>query len=80
MAYKTLDDPMVQRFRAKAGEGWIVQDGLDVHPEQAFAQFELFTGRPAPRQLMRETGLRNYRDEQGRKLDESEIQRRLQFV
>lgn len=80
MAYKTLDDPMVQRFRAKVGEGWIVQDGLDVHPEQAFAQFELFTGRPAPRQLMRETGLRNYRDERGRKLDESEIQRRLQFV
>ncbi|KAF1353107.1 type I 3-dehydroquinase-domain-containing protein [Delphinella strobiligena] len=80
MAYKTLDDPMVQHFRAKAGEGWIVQDGLDVHPEQAFAQFELFTGRPAPRQLMRETALRDYRDEQGRKLDEGEIQRRLQFV
>jgi shikimate 5-dehydrogenase/shikimate kinase len=44
IAYKTLNTPLMLQVRDK-GSFWTYLDGLDFLPEQAFAQFELFTGK-----------------------------------
>lgn len=78
MAYKTLKTPLMRQVM-RAGQLWKYMDGLDFLPEQAFAQFELFTGKRAPRRIMREEVLRAWRDEQGNAHPEM-VQRRLQAV
>lgn len=47
--------------------------------EQGIAQFELMTGRKAPRRLMTLEVLRNYEGESGR-FDEKTIQARLDGI
>ncbi|RAR07416.1 quinate pathway repressor protein [Stemphylium lycopersici] len=42
-AYKTLNTPLMQQVRDAPNKLWTYMDGLDFIPEQAFAQFELFT-------------------------------------
>jgi shikimate 5-dehydrogenase/shikimate kinase len=42
IAYKTLNTPLMLQVQASK---YTYMDGLDFLPEQAFAQFELFTGR-----------------------------------
>lgn len=64
-AYKSLNTPLKQQVRDATNKLWTYMDGLDFIPEQAFAQFELFTGKRAPRKVMREEAFRAWRDEQG---------------
>ncbi|KAF2033722.1 hypothetical protein EK21DRAFT_98122 [Setomelanomma holmii] len=78
IAYKTLNTPLMQQVRDE-GSMWTYLDGLDFLPEQAFAQFELFTGRRAPRRVMREEVLRAWRDEQGNP-DPDMVERRLKLI
>lgn len=76
LAYKPLHTPLIKQMRSLSHRGWVSLDGLDVLPEQGFAQFELFTSR-APRRLMRTIVLENYKAEEGHD-DPSLIQSRLE--
>ncbi|PLB43736.1 putative quinate pathway repressor protein QutR [Aspergillus steynii IBT 23096] len=79
LAYKPLNTPLMKQIRALSHRGWVALDGLDVLPEQGFAQFELFTGRRAPRRVMRTVVLQEYRGEEGQ-YDPRAIQSRLESL
>lgn len=69
----------MRRIRTGTGRSWVLSDGLENVIEQGIAQFELMTGRKAPRRLMTLEVLRNYVGENGR-FDEKTIQDRLDGI
>ncbi|WPG98741.1 Hypothetical protein R9X50_00153500 [Acrodontium crateriforme] len=64
LAYRSINTPIVRQMRTQAAKGWIFMDGFDILPEQAYAQFEHFTGRRAPRNLMRSQVIAHYKEQQ----------------
>jgi shikimate 5-dehydrogenase len=69
----------IRRVRQETGQAWVTVDGLETLPEQGIAQFELMTGRKAPRGRMRLEVLRNYQGEEGQ-YDENSIRARLESI
>ena len=63
LAYFPLDTPLlrqIRRLREETKQAWVIVDGLEILPEQAIAQFELMTGRKAPKRQMRLAVKQNY--------------------
>ncbi|EEP76576.1 conserved hypothetical protein [Uncinocarpus reesii 1704] len=82
MAYNPLNTHFLKRmrrYRSATGRPWVLVDGLEIVAEQGITQFELLTGRRAPRRLMRREVLRNYVGEDG-PYDEKTINARLEGI
>lgn len=71
MAYKPLNTPLLKQIEQlrESGRPWVPVNGLEILPEQGIAQFQLMTGRTAPRHLMRAEVLKNYVGEERQFLD-----------
>jgi shikimate 5-dehydrogenase len=61
VSYHDFDPTTSQQIRETERLGWVTIDPIEVFFEQACAQFELFTGTLAPRSVMWEACLRQYK-------------------
>ena len=59
MAYKPAETPLLSLAKA-VGKGWQSVKGVEVLLEQGYVQFELWTGRRAPKKVVAEAVLRKY--------------------
>lgn len=67
MVYKPLLTPVIwqiQQLRVRTGRPWVTVDGLEMLTEQGSVQFELLTGRRAPRHTMRREARKAYAQEE----------------
>jgi shikimate 5-dehydrogenase len=69
LSYTPLETPLLKQIKSLSEKGWIPVDGLQVLPEQGMMQFELFTTRRAPANLMREEVFRAYKERLDRAAD-----------
>ncbi|KAF5598574.1 quinate repressor [Fusarium pseudocircinatum] len=69
LSYTPLETPLLKQIKSLSEKGWIPVDGLQVLPEQGMMQFELFTTRRAPANLMREEVFRAYKERLEREAD-----------
>lgn len=60
VSYHDFDPATSHQICETERRGWVMIDPIEVFFEQACAQFELFTGTPAPRSAMWESCLRQY--------------------
>ncbi|KAI6765395.1 hypothetical protein HG530_006465 [Fusarium avenaceum] len=66
LSYTPLETPLLKQINGLAEKGWIPVDGLQVLPEQGMMQFELFTNRRAPANVMREEVFRAHNRRNGK--------------
>ncbi|KAF9653571.1 aromatic amino acid family biosynthesis-like protein [Thelephora ganbajun] len=59
MAYKPAETPLLTLAKT-VGKGWQCVKGVEVLLEQGYVQFELWTGRRAPREVIAEAVLKKY--------------------
>jgi shikimate 5-dehydrogenase len=67
LAYESLISPLaaqMQAFGQTVTPGWSVVNGLEIVAEMAIEAFELQTGRPAPKRLMRDVCSRSWEQQQ----------------
>ncbi|CRG87875.1 hypothetical protein PISL3812_04896 [Talaromyces islandicus] len=62
LRYRPVITPLLQQIREHAMRGWVGIDGLENLAARTAIDFELFTGRRAPRNLARAEALRVYPD------------------
>ncbi|KAJ9602729.1 hypothetical protein H2200_012923 [Cladophialophora chaetospira] len=60
VSYHDFEPAMSQPIQETERRGWVTIDPIEVFFEQGCAQFELFTGTPAPRSAMWESCLQQY--------------------
>jgi shikimate 5-dehydrogenase/shikimate kinase len=62
LSYRPVVTPLLNQIREHAMRGWVAVDGLENIAARTAIDFELFTGRRAPRNLARAEALRAYPD------------------
>jgi shikimate 5-dehydrogenase len=60
VSYHDFEPATAHQTQETERRGWVTIDPIEIFFEQGAAQFELFTGTPAPRSAMWESCLRQY--------------------